>query len=479
MDDDLCVAFAETWLWKEAKIFWLNKVEAAARRREPPMTWADMMRQLRDKYVPTHHMTHILLRWLDLKQGRPKAHKYITEFEQCRMRCTMVDRPEQQIAYFAHGLRPELGVKVLQQNPATIDLAYKLVEDSEYILENATSAVTTTSRATTSTAQTPGAATSTGWTRTTPSAVRAPSAMTTTHQRADCPSLNFVDFNGNTIDPPPEEDPEIDIHQGECPDAEEECEIGDRSCKLIVDSGSCINAVSKDATAKLGLALVPHPEPYHISWVDASTLLVQYQCAIPLKMNTYEDTVICDVLPMRIGSIILGRPWLFDDNVRLDGRVAPPTPRIDTPEATADPKQKLPREPKYPIFDDLPVCCTLAFDVPSNDPPPISDAPELAELISEYSEVFPDELPDRLPPVKELLSKGLIHESLNPCAVPALLAPKKDEAWRMCCDSRAINKITVEYRFPIPRVQDWFNQMAGATIFLKINLHSGYHQVRI
>ncbi|GKE21735.1 putative reverse transcriptase domain-containing protein [Tanacetum coccineum] len=81
--------------------------------------------------------------------------------------------------------------------------------------------------------------------------------------------------------------------------------------------------------------------------------------------------------------------------------------------------------------------------------------------------------------LKELSDKGFIRPSSSPWGAPVLFVKKKDGSFRMCIDYRELNKLTVKNRYPLPRIDDLFDQLQGSSIYSKIDLRSGYHQLRV
>ncbi|KAG8477207.1 hypothetical protein CXB51_030530 [Gossypium anomalum] len=134
-------------------------------------------------------------------------------------------------------------------------------------------------------------------------------------------------------------------------------------------------------------------------------------------------------------------------------------------------------------------------------------------VVCEFSDVFPEELPG-LPPerevefsidlipgttpisiapyrmaptelkelktqLQELVNRGFIRPSHSPWGAPVLFVKKKDGSLRLCIDYRQLNKVTIKNKYPLPRIDDLFDQLKGATVFSKIDLRSGYYQLRV
>ena len=313
------------------------------------------------------------------------------------------------------------------------------------------------------------------------------------------------------------------------------CKVKEAICAVIIDGGSCTNVASASMVEKLKLPTIPHPLPYKLHWLsDKGSVLVSQQVKVPISIpGKYEDEIICDVLPMSATHILLGRPWLSDRRVIHDGYkntyafvkdekkvllkpMSPAEVRITYSEINPPKKEALiitKGEVQQAIGKGMPVFLLQLKQLLELERQ-VTLPRVIQKLLEQFKDIFPEELPSGLPPIRgiehtidlvpgatlpnkpayrmnpeeakelkkqvdELIDKGLIRESLSPCSVPALLVPKKDGKWRMCIDSRAINQITVKYRYPIPRLDDMLDELHGAQVFSKIDLRSGYHQIRM
>uniref|UniRef100_A0A2N9GCC2 Reverse transcriptase n=1 Tax=Fagus sylvatica TaxID=28930 RepID=A0A2N9GCC2_FAGSY len=213
----------------------------------------------------------------------------------------------------------------------------------------------------------------------------------------------------------------------------------------------------------------------NVQWLnECGEIKVTRQVLVALSIGKYEDEVLCDVVPMHACHLLLGRPWQYDKRAKHDGF----TNRYSFTHK-GQPIILVPLTPKQEFEDVLPE------EVPYGLPP-IRGIEHQIDFIPGAS--IPNRPPYRSNPeetkelqrqVGELLEKGYVRESMSPCAVPVLLVPKKDGTWRMCVDCRAINNITVKYRHPIPRLDDMLDELHGSCVFTKIDLKSGYHQIRM
>jgi hypothetical protein len=135
-------------------------------------------------------------------------------------------------------------------------------------------------------------------------------------------------------------------------------------------------------------------------------------------------------------------------------------------------------------LEDIPVSCEYPDVFPDDLPgmPPDRDIESVIELqpgTAPISKMPPKELAELKIQLQELLDKGYIRPSSSPWGSPALFVKKKDASLRMCVDYRPLNAVTIKNKYPLPRIDVLFDQLAGAQVFSKIDLRSGNHQIKI
>jgi hypothetical protein len=274
------------------------------------------------------------------------------------------------------------------------------------------------------------------------------------------------------------------------------------------------------------LETIPHPKPYPLGWIcDNAKLQVTRRCKLRFDITAhFVDEVELDVIPLDICGIVLGSPYLYDRKAifhRHENKyhlfkngveyiVRAHTKNMNLSLVNAGQMKRLVNASKNFVLlmikpkDDIENEVFQGCDTKLKS--------DLYEVVNQYDEMFkePKGLPSKrgiqheiqlqqdcpLPnigmyrmsvmendeikkQIQELLDKGVIVPSSSPCGSPIVLVPKKDGTWRMCVDFRALKKITVKNRYPLPRIDDLLDQLKDVKYFTKLDLRSGYHQIRI
>eukprot|EP00253_Pinus_taeda_P004973 PITA_04973 len=261
------------------------------------------------------------------------------------------------------------------------------------------------------------------------------------------------------------------------------CKSHGKCCKVIIDSGSTDNLVATEMVEKLGLKRMKHPTPYKVSWLQKGhQLLVDEQCEVEFRIGKYHDTVVCDIMPMDVCHILLRRLWQYDRKVTHDGKTncykftkdgvkhtLIPIKEEDSAESSGTKALLMGGKQFIKQIDET----EINFAVVRRMKPILlnlekSELPrEIQELLEEFQDIAADELPDKLPP------KRSISHHID--FIPGASLPNK-AAYRM---SPKDNEEVRKQVFPLPRMDDMMDCLSGAAYFKKIDLKSGYHQIRI
>ncbi|KAE8720267.1 hypothetical protein F3Y22_tig00020999pilonHSYRG00012 [Hibiscus syriacus] len=205
------------------------------------------------------------------------------------------------------------------------------------------------------------------------------------------------------------------------------------------DSGDdcCENVVSEEVVQKLQLKTDRHPKPYKLSWLNKVSFMMDGRIHIPLASRFLDE--------IEHGDVVYALLPCENNAVDVDADLL-----VEVQRLLAEFSNLMPEDlpPGLPLMRDIQHQIDLVPGSSFPNRPAYHLSPKEAEELQRQAE--------------ELLERGYIRESMSPCVVPALLVPKKDGSWSMCVDSRAINRITVKYWFPIPCLDDILDQLSGS-----------------
>ncbi|GJY91812.1 putative reverse transcriptase domain-containing protein [Tanacetum coccineum] len=245
--------------------------------------------------------------------------------------------------------------------------------------------------------------------------------------------------------------------------------------RVLFDSRADKSFVSISLASMLNILSITLDTTYDIEMDDGNlvgTNTIIQVCTLILLNQPFE----IDLMPIKLGSfhIVIGLDWLSKYHARIicDEKVV-----------------HIPIDGETLIIrEDIPAVREFSEVFPEDLPglPPVRQVEFQIDLIPRVAPVArapyrlaPSEIQELSNQLQELADRGFIRPSTLPWGTPVLFVKKKDGSFRMCIDYRELNKLTVKNRYPLPRIDDLFDQLQGSSTYSKIDLRSCYHQLRV
>jgi hypothetical protein len=266
--------------------------------------------------------------------------------------------------------------------------------------------------------------------------------------------------------------------------------------KVLFDTGATTSFIFKDFIKKHGLRCQAIAHPMTVVTAGGKLLVSQFKPDQVIMICDYPYFTDLYVLPLKNIEVVLGMDWMSDHGAHIDyeektvsirkpggGRITYQADKHTHVEIGIQLNSL-----KEAKLEDILVVNEFMDVFPQELPgmPPdreieftIDLKPGIAPISQAPYKMGPKELKELKEQLDELESKGFIQESISPWDSPVIFVDKRDGGRIMCGDFRDLNNVTIKNKYPLPRIQDLFDQVHGAGVFSKIDLRFGYHQIKI
>ncbi|GJT00636.1 putative reverse transcriptase domain-containing protein [Tanacetum coccineum] len=268
--------------------------------------------------------------------------------------------------------------------------------------------------------------------------------------------------------------------------------LNNRYASILFDTGADRSFVSTAFSSRIVITPTALDHDYNVELADGR--IVRLNTIIRgCTLNLLNHPFNIDLMPVELGSfdVIIGMDWLAkyhavivcaEKIVRIPFGDEILIVRANITATKDKDKSKEKRLEDVPVVQEFPE--VFPEDLPGIPPTQqvefrIDLVPGATPVARAPYRLAPSEMKELAEQLQELTDKGFIRPSSSPWGAPVLFVKKKDGSFRMCIDYRELNKLTVKNRYPLPRIDDLFDQLQGSSIYSKIDLRSGYHQLRV